>query len=192
MDFSSSARGIEQLLSFTTPYYTRFSLGGAGSSPNDHGISFSGTNVNTLEGNLVPNNLQNELQGENRRRKQKSTIKFFACPIHKDFEIHNRRPTQDCGKFNGAANLCLVVSHLRRKAHCHFLPYLIRCRDCWEFIVVQEEYENVHRQGRCQPMAQPKGSRVADSWKDLYRKIFPHSQRIPSPCKSLCRPFCEV
>lgn len=150
------------------------------SGPNDgNSHSESNSSINSNRGQ-VPNSLRNSLEKDVRHKNRKHATRLLACPIRKDCEVHDQRPS--CS-FDGAVNMWGVTQHLKTRVHRQFLPFLTLCRFCWEYSINQEDYDNVHRHGRCQQTAQPRGSKVADSWQGLYGKIFPQSVRIPSPCE---------
>ncbi|PSN65844.1 hypothetical protein BS50DRAFT_574348 [Corynespora cassiicola Philippines] len=119
-----------------------------------------------------------KLGADRKRKRTRNENKLFACPIRKHCEVHSLPPS--C-LFLGAANMWGVTQHLKQRVHREHIPFLALCRICWEHVIEPEEYDRIHKQGRCQQGAQPRGSRVTEHWKNLYEKIFPDSSRIPNP-----------
>ncbi|KAF2792952.1 hypothetical protein K505DRAFT_48118 [Melanomma pulvis-pyrius CBS 109.77] len=126
----------------------------------------------------TPNRQQDAIQARSGRRKEKKKKnRPLACPIKKHYEAHNQRPLCD---FKGGY-MSEVAQHLRTRVHRPFLPILTLCRACWAYAISEGEYNNVHRNGHCNQGEQPRKEKAAEIWLDLYRKIYPQSERIPSP-----------
>ncbi|KAF2475490.1 uncharacterized protein BDR25DRAFT_382504 [Lindgomyces ingoldianus] len=104
--------------------------------------------------------------------------RLLACPNKKHCEADGQRPL--C-RFEGAVNMWGVMQHLRSRDHRHFLPSLSVCRMCWKFSTHEGSSQNLCISGNCKRRPQPRGPRVAEHWRDLFREIYPESARIPNP-----------
>lgn len=119
----------------------------------------------------APNRQQDAIQTRSGRRKEKKkSNRPLACPIKKHYEAHNQQPLCD---FKGVGYMSEVAQHLRTRVHRPFLPVLTLCRACWAYAISEGEYNNVHRNGRCNQGEQPRKEKSAEIWLDLYRKIYP-------------------
>lgn len=143
------------------------------------------SNTTTIEPRgLTSNVVQNATQKSSQNARVKRKIRLLGCPIQKHHKVH---ALESPCRFKGAANVSGITQHLNTRAHHEFLPFLKLCRDCWEYVTSEDAYQELHELGRCQQISQPRGSRVAEHWYRLYKKIYPMSERIPRPCKFLCR-----
>lgn len=105
----------------------------------------------------------------------------LACPISKHCEVNNISAT--C-TFDGRGSMFHIRRHINSGAHNRNIRYLRLCRNCWEDVIDPQEFQNVHDRRLCRSTTQPRGSkRVSETWVKLYRKLYPHAELIPSPCR---------
>jgi hypothetical protein len=77
--------------------------------------------------------------------------------------------------------------HLALREHRELFPFILLCRACWEYIINEQEWRDLHATKRCIQQTglsnkQIRGPGVCGQWHRLYDRMFPQSQRIPSPC----------
>jgi hypothetical protein len=79
-----------------------------------------------------------------------------------------------------------IKRHLAARDHRLEVHFIDLCRTCWEYIIDRDEWYSTHIHARCRqqvPQRQTRGLRVVEQWQGLYKKLFPESQHLPSPCK---------
>jgi hypothetical protein len=143
--------------------------------------SHQGTGRSNAQRYAVPASKPDEdLATAQTRKKLKTDKRLLACPIAKNCETYDSMVP--CG-FKGAANMWAVRQHLKSKTHREALPFLVLCRNCWQYIISEEEYNTLHVPHCCIKERQPRQSGVVAQWESLYGKLFPLAERIPSACK---------
>lgn len=125
-----------------------------------------------------------------RDRKWKMKNRYLACPFQKEDIIHGRHTT--C-KYAGAASMSTLRTHLASQQHRGSLPFIELCSSCKEYVVSASLWESSHISGLCVPGSdKPRvqirnspsnNSRVGAQWLRLFERLFPTSQRLPSPCE---------
>lgn len=130
-----------------------------------------------------------------KRRKRTSdsptSIRDFACPLHKNIELTGRHGVTDgtsnevCGyKGRGFDNMTQVTRHVRR-AHCNWRE-LQSCTICGIFFRTNSDFSlhvrNCNRSRRC---GVRKGDFLQEQvWYKLYETMFPAPEPLPaSPCE---------
>jgi hypothetical protein len=120
-------------------------------------------------------------------KKKKPRKRFLACPVKKNRELRN--DTSPC-RHTGSDNMSDLQKHLISRDHSESFPFVRLCRACWEYIINEKVWREFHTTKQCIQQTgvtkQVRGSRVAEQWTRLYGRMFPQSQRIPSPCMCIC------
>jgi hypothetical protein len=120
-------------------------------------------------------------------QRKKLGARLLACPVKKDDEVHGRHPS--C-RYKGAPNMSSLKTHLTSRNHDAEILFIRLCHECSDYIIDEHEWRNLHITTQCIQQSgiankQIRGSGIGKQWLRLYDKIFPRSQRLPSPCESV-------
>jgi hypothetical protein len=125
-------------------------------------------------------------------KRKKLRKRLLACPVKKNSDLHNH--TSSCGH-TGSDNMSDLRKHIVSRDHRESFPFVLLCRACGEYIINEKLWRKSHITKHCIQQTgvtnkQIRGSGVAEQWSRLYGRMFPQSERIPSPC--MCAYFILI
>jgi hypothetical protein len=152
---------------------------GGDHSGNSYGHGMSKINDQPLSSDNTSPNLKVGTQNQGRKLSRQR----LACPVWKHDEFHDQH--RSC-RYKGGKTMSDIKTHMQSNDHRLDFPFIRLCRNCWEYIIDSESYRGVHETKDCLQTVQQRGEqRIVAQWKALYGTMYPHSARIPSPCKSI-------
>jgi hypothetical protein len=165
------------------------SIGGQNFGGNDARGYCRTDNLSSTIKNSTGPNLEIGVQG----RRPKLGARLLACPVKKDDEVHSRHPS--C-RYKGAPNMSSLKTHLMSRNHDAEISFIRLCRNCSDYIIEERDWRDLHMTAQCVQRSgisnkQIRGSGIGKQWLRLYDKMFPQSQRFPSPCESINQNISE-